>query len=454
MTSKTEGRPVRSLVAILCTFLLLPGEPLAIPSSRLQAPVSSPQNQAPKISPEQLDSLVAPIALYPDPLLAQILAASTYPLEIILLQQWLEKNNEPQGQSTRRRGGETAVGSERPGAGRVCPTWSSGSADDIQWTADLGNAFLAQQSDVMDAVQRMRKKAQDKGNLKTTEQQKVETKVVENKSVIVIEQANPQVVYVPSYNPVVVYGPAVLSLSADLLSAVGLLRRGHGDFVRRRRGDGGVLERRLGLGLRLGRQQRHQHQRQQQFQSQLEYQSRQPALESSAETVRIVGDVGNRVVAAVSRAGAATNGSTTRSIAAARHIETALPRTGSAALREVIRLPNARPAPGNRVGRQGGNLASNVERAGVGDRAGGAGVSDRGQEAALAIGPAVAEPIESAAGISRAAAAETGMLSEAAPEDTADRARAAAAAAAPPAWDLEAVAEAVVEARGGGGRRR
>ena len=80
--------------------------------------------------------------------------------------------------------------------------------DDIQWTTDLGNAFLAQQSDVMDAVQRMRKKAQDKGTLKTTEQQKVETKVIENKSVIVIEQANPQVVYVPSYDPVVVYGPA------------------------------------------------------------------------------------------------------------------------------------------------------------------------------------------------------------------------------------------------------
>ena len=80
--------------------------------------------------------------------------------------------------------------------------------DDIQWTTDLGNAFLAQQSDVMDAVQRMRKKAQDKGTLKTTEQQKVETKVVESKSVIVIEQANPQVVYVPSYDPVVVYGPA------------------------------------------------------------------------------------------------------------------------------------------------------------------------------------------------------------------------------------------------------
>jgi len=81
-------------------------------------------------------------------------------------------------------------------------------ADDIQWATDLGNAFLAQQSDVMDAVQRMRKKAQDKGNLKSTEQQRVETKVIESKSVIVVEQANPQVVYVPSYDPVVVYGPA------------------------------------------------------------------------------------------------------------------------------------------------------------------------------------------------------------------------------------------------------
>src|SRR5215510_3212345 len=72
-----------------------------------------------------------------------------------------------------------------------------------------GSAFLAQQDDVMDAVQRMRKKAQDTGNLKSSEQQKVETKVIESKSIIVIEQANPQVVYVPAYNPVVVYGPPI-----------------------------------------------------------------------------------------------------------------------------------------------------------------------------------------------------------------------------------------------------
>jgi hypothetical protein len=82
-------------------------------------------------------------------------------------------------------------------------------ADDIQWTTELGNAFLAQQAEVMDAVQRMRKKAKDKGALESNEQQKVETQVVEQKTVIVVESANPEVIYVPSYSPVVVCGPPV-----------------------------------------------------------------------------------------------------------------------------------------------------------------------------------------------------------------------------------------------------
>ncbi|HEX4998627.1 MAG TPA: DUF3300 domain-containing protein, partial [Terriglobia bacterium] len=81
-------------------------------------------------------------------------------------------------------------------------------ADDIQWTADLGNAFLAQQGDVMDAVQRMRVKAQGTGALASNDKQTVENEVIDNKSVVVIEQANPEVVYVPSYNPEAVYGPA------------------------------------------------------------------------------------------------------------------------------------------------------------------------------------------------------------------------------------------------------
>ena len=208
MTSKTKGATVRSLVAILCSAVLLPGDAVAYISSAAQSAASSPQNESPKIPPDQLDSLVAPIALYPDPLLAQSLAASTYPLEIIQLQQWLEKNK-----TLKDKALADAVAKESwdPSiqALAALPEVVKRLADDIQWTTDLGNAFLAQQSDVMEAVQRMRKKAQDKGNLKSTEQQKVETQVIENKSVIIVEQANPQVVYVPSYDPVIVYGAPI-----------------------------------------------------------------------------------------------------------------------------------------------------------------------------------------------------------------------------------------------------
>jgi Protein of unknown function (DUF3300) len=197
----------RNCTAVFCAVLLVPGETLLMARSQPQ-PASTSQQEVAKIPPDQLDSLVAPIALYPDPMLAQVLAASTYPLEIIQLQQWLSKNPDLKDKEL-----ADAVAKQPwdPSIQALAglPELVKRLADDIQWTTDLGNAFLAQQSDVMDAVQRMRKKAEDKGNLKSTDQQVVETKVVENKSVIVIEQANPQVVYVPSYDPVVVYGPPI-----------------------------------------------------------------------------------------------------------------------------------------------------------------------------------------------------------------------------------------------------
>src|SRR5215469_4508809 len=157
------------------------------------------QGQATKIPPDQLDSLVAPIALYPDPLLAQVLAASTYPLEIVQLQQWLAKNpglkDKALADAVAKQPWDPSIQSMA-----ALPDLVKRLGDDITWTTDLGHAFLAQQKDVMDAVQRMRKKAQDKGTLKTSEQQKVETKTVESgQQVIVIEQADPQVIYVPSY---------------------------------------------------------------------------------------------------------------------------------------------------------------------------------------------------------------------------------------------------------------
>jgi hypothetical protein len=134
--------------------------------------------------------------------------ASTYPLEIIQLQQWMAQHKDLKGDAL-----TTAVQKEDwdPSiqAMSVLPDAVKQLADNIKWTTDLGNAFLAQQADVMDAVQRMRMKAKNAGNLKSTEQQKVEVQTVESKTVVVIQQANPQIVYVPSYNPVVVYGPPV-----------------------------------------------------------------------------------------------------------------------------------------------------------------------------------------------------------------------------------------------------
>ena len=197
----------RCLIALLCIVLLVPGNSLAMAEQQTTKAATAPET-AVKIPADQVDSLVAPIALYPDPLLAQVLAASTYPLEIVQLQQWLAKNTTLKDQAladaVKKQNWEPSVQ-----AMAALPDVVKRLADDIRWTTDLGNAFLAQQSDVMDAVQRMRKKAQEKGNLKSTEQQKVETKVVEEKTVIVVEQANPQIVYVPSYDPVYVYGPPI-----------------------------------------------------------------------------------------------------------------------------------------------------------------------------------------------------------------------------------------------------
>ena len=208
MNRQRDSSAFRPLLVIVCSIALVPGESFAyMPLSRSGQGTPAASDTA-KIPADQLDSLVAPIALYPDPLLAQCLAASTYPLEIIQLQQWLEKNKNLKDKAlvdaVEKEPWDPSIQALAP-----LPDVVKRLADDIQWTTDLGNAFLAQEGDVMDAVQRMRKKAEGTGNLKSSEQQKVETKVIDNKSVIIVEQANPQVVYVPSYDPVVVYGPPV-----------------------------------------------------------------------------------------------------------------------------------------------------------------------------------------------------------------------------------------------------
>src|SRR5215470_17634213 len=196
----------RRLTSFMCAVLLVSAPVTPATPGHLQT--NQQTEESPKIPNDQLDSLVAPIALYPDPLLVQVLAASTYPLELIQLQQWLEKNkglkDKALTDAVQKQPWDPSVQ-----AMAALPDVVKRLTDDIQWTTDLGNAFLAQQSDVMNAVQRMRSKAQGTGALKSTPQQTVQTEVIQDKQVIVIEQANPEVLYVPSYNPVAVYGPGV-----------------------------------------------------------------------------------------------------------------------------------------------------------------------------------------------------------------------------------------------------
>src|SRR5437667_2043368 len=208
---KSQSRKLlhREIALAGVAFLLL-GSTAALAQQaepQVMTTTNSDTEQASKLPNDELDSLVAPIALYSDPLLAQTLAASTYPLEIIQLQQWMDRNKNLQGKAL-----ADAV-AKQPWDPSVqalvaTPDVVQRMAGNIQWTTDLGNAFLAQQSDVMDAVQRLRGKAESKGTLKTSAQQKVETKTVEGgKQVIVVEPSSPAVVYVPSYDPEVVYGP-------------------------------------------------------------------------------------------------------------------------------------------------------------------------------------------------------------------------------------------------------
>jgi hypothetical protein len=188
-------------VPLLAGGLLMAQQPGPPP----QAPGQPP---AQLLSPQQLDTLVAPVALYPDKLLSQILVASTYPLEIAEASQWLQQNQTLQGpqlvEAARQQNWDPSIQ-----AMVVFPDVLNRLASDIRWTTDLGNAFLAQQADTMNAVQRMRAQAQASGKLRSTPQQTVTTEMQGNQSAIDIQPANPEEVYVPYYNPQYIWGPPV-----------------------------------------------------------------------------------------------------------------------------------------------------------------------------------------------------------------------------------------------------
>jgi uncharacterized membrane protein YgcG len=158
------------------------------------------------LSPPQLEDLVAPIALYPDNLLSQILVASTYPLEVVEAQQWLLQNKNLTGQNlvnaAQRQNWDPSIQ-----ALVVFPDVLARLNQDIRWTTDLGNAFLAQQADVMAAVQQMRSRAQANGKLRSGPQENVTTQTQNGQTAIQIAPPDPGTVYVPNYNPEWVWGP-------------------------------------------------------------------------------------------------------------------------------------------------------------------------------------------------------------------------------------------------------
>jgi len=192
------------------------------PVNALQAPPPPPpsdvttQEAAPRevaaeaapLAPQQLDDLVAPIALYPDPLVAQILAASTYPVEIVEADRWVQANAGLQGTAL------TDAAQNQPWdpsvqALVVFPSVLAMLDHNLTWTINLGNAFLAQEQDVMDAIQRQRQRAQASGALVSNQQQLVQQTTDAGQTAIEIMPAQPDVIYVPVYDPVAIWGPPV-----------------------------------------------------------------------------------------------------------------------------------------------------------------------------------------------------------------------------------------------------
>jgi hypothetical protein len=179
---------------------------LALPMrAQAQSPTPASTQSDQLLKPEALDALVAPVALYPDTLLSQILMASTYPLEVVQAERWVEANKKLKGDELKsavdKQGWDDSVKS-LVAAPSVLEMMNS----KLDWTQKLGDAVLAQQPDVMDAIQRLRTKAQANKKLESNQQQNVTVKQQDNKQVIVIEQRDPNTVYVPYYNPSVVYG--------------------------------------------------------------------------------------------------------------------------------------------------------------------------------------------------------------------------------------------------------
>ncbi|MBF0496491.1 MAG: DUF3300 domain-containing protein [Deltaproteobacteria bacterium] len=212
MMSKRFAR-VKLIIGMLLVMLVVPAVALSqvaapppVPTE-VQGQVGTPPQPAPPVySKEELAQMLAPVALYPDSLLSQILMAATYPLEVVEAARWVGTHRKLKGDrldaALMKKEWDVSVKS-------LChmPQVLKMMSDKIDWTSKLGNAFLVQQGDVMDMVQELRARAETSGCLKTTTQQRVIKERCTPRCIVRIESVEPDVVYVPLYNPTVVYGP-------------------------------------------------------------------------------------------------------------------------------------------------------------------------------------------------------------------------------------------------------
>ena len=175
------------------------------PTSATQAPaVPAPAVTQASWTPDALEELLAPIALYPDPLLTQVLAASVNTQEVLDGGNWLLQNQNLTGDDLDAAAQKAGFGPSMRALVQF-PSVVDMMCQQIDWTRQVGSAFTSDQKSVLDAVQRLRMQAAEVGNLKTTPEQKVETKTEENKVIVEVKPADPKVVYVPQYDPQVVY---------------------------------------------------------------------------------------------------------------------------------------------------------------------------------------------------------------------------------------------------------
>ena len=194
-------------IAIAMAFIAAPTPAWTQASAAAQptAVAAAAKTGAPA-SQQELDRLLAPIALYPDALLAQVLMASTYPLEVVMAARWSKENPGVKGtaleDAMQKQSWDPSVK-----AMTAVPQVLERMSENVEWMHKLGDAFLGDQKAVLATTQALRKKAQEAGNLKSTPEQVVRTETQENKQVIIIEPANPEVVYVPAYDPAYAYGP-------------------------------------------------------------------------------------------------------------------------------------------------------------------------------------------------------------------------------------------------------